>query len=61
MSRERLPMFEAEDERIKVNLVAHWTFDELDGYFGVYDLPRRLAGAGGRVGRVNLDRDALAW
>ncbi|MBK5912677.1 phosphoadenosine phosphosulfate reductase [Rhodothalassium salexigens] len=46
-SRERLPMFEAEEGRIKVNPLANWTRDDLDGYFDAHDLPRHPLEADG--------------
>ncbi len=39
-SRTTLPVVEVENKRVKVNPLAGWTQERLDGYFAEHDLPR---------------------
>jgi phosphoadenosine phosphosulfate reductase len=39
-TREALPLFEKDGERIKVNPLAQWTAADIDAYFAHHDLPR---------------------
>ena len=39
-TREALPLFERDGERIKVNPLARWTAADIDSYFARHDLPR---------------------
>ena len=39
-TRQGLPRFELDGDRLKVNPLATWTREDLDGYFDLHDLPR---------------------
>ena len=45
--RNTLPPVESDGVRLKVNPLAHWTRDDIDAYFDVYDLPRHPLEADG--------------
>lgn len=46
-TRNALPRFEIEDGRLKINPLADWTKDDLDGYFAKHALPRHPLEAAG--------------
>lgn len=39
-TRQGLPRFELDGDRLKVNPLATWSREDLDGYFDLHDLPR---------------------
>ncbi len=39
-TRNGLPRFEVEEDRLKINPLANWKKERLDAYFAEYDLPR---------------------
>ena len=39
-TRRALPRFEEDEGRLKINPLADWSKDDLDGYFAAHDLPR---------------------
>lgn len=39
-TRNALPRFELDGDRLKVNPLANWTRDDIDAYFAAHDLPR---------------------
>ena len=67
-SRSAVPAFEADEGRVKVNPLIHWTKAELDAYFAKYDLPRHPLEADGYLSigcmpctsRVEAGEDARA-
>jgi phosphoadenosine phosphosulfate reductase len=46
-SRAALPLFEIEDNRIKINPIVRWTKAEIEAYFDKHDLPRHPLEADG--------------
>lgn len=46
-TRASLPLFEIENERIKINPIVRWTKADLDAYFATHDLPHHPLEADG--------------
>jgi phosphoadenosine phosphosulfate reductase len=46
-TRAVLPLFESDNDRVKINPIVRWTKTEIDAYFAEYDLPRHPLEADG--------------